>query len=245
MKIGIIDDEVHNRLIIKKIIEKRFPLILIVVEEGIVERAIEKINNEKPDLVFLDIKLKNGTGFEVIDGLNYTPKIIFTTAYGEFAIQAIKIKAFDYLLKPIDDNELVASVKQVEKIEIESRVQAQRDPEIGMDFYYYATKAGKMSVRKSDILFFESSGAYTYIVAENQKVLISKSIGEIEQELRESIFFRTHNSFMVNITKIKKIDIKRGGFVTLKNDHVVPIAQRKVKDFVNLLGGNNKKNANK
>jgi two-component system LytT family response regulator len=237
MKVAIIDDEINNRLVIKNIIRTRFPLILIVVEEGAVETAIEKINFEKPDLVFMDIQLKNGTGFNVIDSLEYKPKIIFTTAYSEFAIKAIKIKAFDYLLKPIDDNELIASVKELERLNIAEKLNYKTDTEIGMDFYHYVTHAGKMSVRKSDILFFESSGAYTYIVTENQKLLVSKSIGEIELELKESFFYRIHNSFIVNITKIKNIDIKRGGYITLKNEKVVPISQRKTKSFMDLLGG--------
>ncbi|MES2132332.1 MAG: response regulator [Bacteroidota bacterium] len=99
ISIAIIDDEENNRLIIRNILKSRFPLISISVEEGEVQAAIEKINLQRPDLILLDIQLIKGSGFDVINGLEYEPKVVFTTAYSEFALQAIKVKAFDYLLK--------------------------------------------------------------------------------------------------------------------------------------------------
>lgn len=236
ISVAIIDDEENNRLMIRNIIKSKFPLISILVEEGEVQPAIEKINFEKPDLVLLDIKLVKGTGFDVVNGLQYEPKVIFTTAYSEFALQAIKVNAFDYLLKPIDDNELIECVKKVEKVKVAEKTHTGRNTEIGVAFFQYSTTAGRMSIRKSDILFFESSGAYTYIVTESQRIMISRGLGDLEEELKESIFFRTHKSFLVNITKIKNIDIKRGGYITLNNEYVIPLSQRKVKEFTRLMG---------
>lgn len=228
MKIAIIDDELHNRLVIRKIIENNCPNLDIVVDEGSIDKAIQEINHKKPDLIFLDIRLKNGTGFDIVERIAWKPKIIFTTAYSEYAIKAFKVHALDYILKPIDDQEIIESIKRFEK------TQTQKNP-AGSNFYSYATNNSKKTISYDEILYFESSGAYTYLVAEQEKILLSKNIGEIEKEFSENKFYRTHNSYLVNLKKIKSIDVKRNGQINLSNGDIIPVSQRKLNDFLELI----------
>lgn len=232
MTIAIIDDEAINRLVVKKIIQRHCPDLEIIVEEGLINEAINKINEHKPDVIFLDIELKNGTGFDILNQLLYKPKVIFTTAYSEYALQALKLHAFDYVLKPIDEQELVESVKRLKEL-YKLTSGNERKAETGM--FSYTTNSGKSIINIRDIIYFESSGSYTFLYTINEKIILSKNIGEIEKDIDATLFFRTHHSYLVNTTKIKSIDVKRSGEVTLLNDDKVPISQRKVKDFLMVM----------
>jgi len=228
MKIAIIDDEPQNRLVIRRIVENNCPQLDIVVDEGSIEKAIEKINLQKPDLVFLDIRLKNGTGFDIVEKLMYHPKIIFTTAYSEYALKAFKVHAVDYLLKPIDEQELTNSVAKLEKL------LATRQPQAS-NTYTYTSNGEKKSIGYDEILYFESSGTHTYLATETERLLLSKNIGEVEKELTGNKFYRTHHSYIVNIKKIRSIDVKRNGQINLTNHAVIPVSQRRLSDFLDLI----------
>lgn len=228
MKTAIIDDEPQNRLVIRRIIEHNCPQLEIVVDEGSIAKAIEKINAQKPDLVFLDIRLKNGTGFDIVDKLTCKPKIIFTTAYSEYALQAFKVHAVDYLLKPIDEQELTDSVAKLEKH------LAARQPQIPHS-YTYTVSGEKKSIGYDEIFYFESSGTHTYLATETERLLLPKNIGEIEKELTGAKFYRTHHSYIVNLKKIRSIDVKRNGQINLSNHAVIPVSQRRLSDFLGLI----------
>lgn len=228
MKTAIIDDEPQNRLVIRRIIENNCPQLDIVVEEGSIDKAIEKINAQKPDLVFLDIRLKNGTGFDIVDKLTYKPKIIFTTAYSEYALKAFKVHAVDYLLKPIDEQELSNSVAKFEKLLAAKQPQAS-------PVYSYTINGEKKNINYEEIFYFESSGTHTYLATETERILLPKNIGEIEKELTGNKFYRTHHSYIVNIKKIRSIDVKRNGQVNLANNATIPVSQRRLGDFLDLI----------
>lgn len=225
MKIAIIDDELQNRIVIRRIIESNCPHLDIVVDEGIIEKAIQEINAKKPDLVFLDIRLKNGTGFDIVEKLTCKPKIIFTTAYSEYAIKAFKVQVVDYLLKPIDEQELTDSVSKLEKLlNLKQPAPA--------NLYTYTIDGEKKNISYGEIFYFESSGIHTYMATEKERILLPKNIGEIEKELPASKFYRTHHSYMVNIKKIRSIDVNRNGQINLSNDAIIPVSQRKLSDFL-------------
>lgn len=238
MTIGIIDDETRNRLLLKSILQAYAPEEQIIVDEGLIEPAIEKLNHLRPDVVFLDIELKNGTGFDILKGLTYSPEVIFTTAYSQYAIDAIKVHAFDYILKPINEKELVASLNQCRN-KIEKNKTQEVPAPIGKSFFNIATVEGKISLNYADIFYFESSGSYTYCATPDKKILFSRNIGEVEKELPKNIFFRTHHSFIVNLTKVNKIEIKRNGKLHLNNSEVIPLAQRKIKEFKQFFNNGN------
>lgn len=223
-----------SRQVIINILKEYCPYVNIVAEEGSVSRAITSINDARPDLVFLDIELKGGNGFDVLRDLQYSPQIIFTTAYSQYAINAVKVHAFDYLLKPINEEELIASVNKCHEVFLAGQKPKEKaDTELG--FFSYNSYDGKHAVRYADILFFESSGAYTFCVTSGDKTLISRNLGDIEKELPVKEFFRTHHSYIINLNKIKKVELKRNGTIYLENNHMVPVAQRKIKEFKGFL----------
>ncbi len=228
MKTAIIDDEPQNRLVIRRIIENNCPQLEIVVDEGSIEKAIEKINAQKPDLVFLDIRLKNGTGFDIVEKLTYKPKIIFTTAYSEYALKAFKVHAVDYLLKPIDEQELIKSVARLEKLLAVKPPQASH-------VYAYTVNGEKKSISYDEVFYFESSGTHTYLATETERILLAKNIGEVEKELTGNKFYRTHHSYIVNLKKIRSIDVKRNGQINLANHAAIPVSQRRLSDFLDLI----------
>jgi two-component system, LytTR family, response regulator len=228
--VGIIDDEKANRSVIKNILTEYCAYANIIVEDGLIESSVKELNLKKPEVIFLDIELKNGTGFDILTQLNYKPEVIFTTAYSQYAINAIKIKAFDYILKPINEEELVNSLKNCKEKILNAKEFAKNA--LGTDtFYNIATNEGKLSLNFNDILYFEGSGSYTYCVTVSKKILFSKNIGEVEKEIASSLFFRTHHSYIVNLTKINRIEIKRNGKLFLNNNESIPLSQRKIKEF--------------
>lgn len=231
MTVAIIDDEVNNRSVIKSILNANCPFVEIVVEDGLINESIRKINLSRPELIFLDIELKNGTGFDIIKGLNYEPEIIFTTAYSQYAIDAIKVSAFDYILKPINDQELIDSVVRF----MAKKEQAVNASNSASGFFSFATSEGKQSFNYNQIFYFESSGSYTYCVTDNKKIIFSKNIGEVEKEIPSSVFFRTHHSYIVNLYKIEKVKITRGGQINLSNGDFIPVSQRKTTQFIKLM----------
>jgi len=226
MKIAIIDDETNNRLVLKKIIDRHCSFAAIVVEDGYIETSITKINEQKPDVVLLDVEMKNGTGFDIIKGLNYLPLFIFTTAYEKYALQAIKNQASDYILKPIQEDELLLALESCRKKLAEN---ADSEKPAAQSFFTYSTNEEKKTISADEILYFEGSGAYVFCVTAGEKILISKNIGEIEKKLNEKAFVRCHQSFIVNLKHIVSFNQKRNGNLVLSNGGEIPVSQRKMK----------------
>ncbi len=234
MTVAIIDDEINNRLVIKNILSASCPFANIVVEEGLIDLSVMKINLLKPELIFLDIELKNGTGFDILRELTYTPEIVFTTAYSQYAIDAIKVRAFDYILKPINEDELIDAVSRF-RVKKEEAINTIGFGGSSGGFFSFATSEGKQSINYNQIFYFESSGSYTYCITDTKKIIFSKNIGEVEKEIPASIFFRTHHSFIVNLYKIEKVKITRGGQISLFNGDFIPVSQRKTMQFIKLM----------
>lgn len=235
IKTIIVEDEIAGQELLKKNIQDNFPDCNIETIVEHVDKAIKEIERIKPDLVFLDIHIKGGTGFDI---LKYFKKrdfeVIFVTAYNNFAIQAIKEEAVDYLLKPINTSEFIAGVsKAIEKIKTKSG--SQKTNALNSKTLNILTATGSEFIYYDDILFLEAEGAYTYIHLHNSKVLSAKNIGEYEIQLEKHSFFRTHHSFIVNITHIAKFDKGRSGTITMKTGQNIPVSQRKIKEFVELL----------
>lgn len=230
MKVGIIDDELPSRQVIKNILKQYCPFAEIVVEESSVTRSLASLNEKRPDVIFLDIELRGGSGFDVLKDLKYEAMIIFTTAYSAYALNAIKVRAFDYLLKPIQETELVSALNLCRE-KLNSQTRSKEKPESDLAFFSFASLDGTHLIPYSDILFFEGSGSYTYFVTASSRSLFSKHLGEVEKEVLEHGFFRTHHSFILNLSKIERAELKRNGKVFLNSGLVVPVAQRKIKEF--------------
>jgi two-component system, LytTR family, response regulator len=203
MKAMIIDDERHARNEVKIALQDLRPLEII--ECASYENAIADINAIKPELIFLDVQLNGrNTGFDVLENIDYTPYVIFITAYDEYAIQAFENNAIDYLLKPIDKARFAkAFQKAIDAIEIK---QTRQQSKLSMDDKVFVKDGNKCwFVKLSDIIYFESMGNYTKVFFDEYNPMVLKSLNSFELRLDEKHFFRTSRTQIVNINKIEKI----------------------------------------
>jgi two-component system LytT family response regulator len=237
----IVDDEFKSRESLKALIEKFCDNIQIaaVCQNG--EEAIKAIEEHKPDVVFLDIQLQRETGFEILEKLSKIDfEIIFTTAYSEFAIKAFKFSAIDYLLKPIDINELRTAIEKAQKRIVGSI--SERMAQLAQNLKGNSFKNSRLAIPATDglvfinvdeILYCEASGNYTNIhMVDNRKFLVSRTLKEYEDLLEEQDFFRIHNSFLINLNSIKKYIRGEGGQVVMSNDKALDVSKMKKKGFL-------------
>lgn len=242
LKTIIIDDEAKARKVIAGIIEKKCPYVNIIAQADSVETGLKAILNYKPDLVLLDIKLGDGMGFDLLDNLNNINfKIIFLTAYNEFAVKAIRVSALDYILKPINAEELVAAIEraseEVKKDDINIRLETMLS-NIKKDEKQIVLKSANAFYVKNikEIIRCEADGNYTnFYFADGKQLVISKSLHEFEEMLSEYGFFRVHNAHLINLTFIERFERNKGGCLYLKDNTNIPIARSKKQELINTL----------
>jgi two-component system LytT family response regulator len=242
LKAVIVEDELRSRDFLKSLLQECCHEVIVTATAASVDEAISTINNHQPDLVFLDIELHTGTGFDVLQGINHRNlHIIFTTAYDHYAIKAIKFSAIDYLLKPIDVEELQASVKKViEKAENKNNHQALqvllqnlRKPAESDFSITLATSDGLEFVPLQQIIRLEASGPYTYFfMKEGKKIMVSKNLKEYEMLLNDHYFFRVHNSHIINIREVKRLIKTDGGYAVMNDDSMISISPKKKDEFM-------------
>lgn len=203
-KAVIIDDEYWARISLKDKL-KKFEEIEIVGEAGNIADAKQVIENSKPEILFLDIQLIEGTGFDLLNQIEFPGKVIFVTAYDEFALRAFEINALDYLMKPISDKRLESAIERIhtpnpvnennfhQKLKTNDRIMATYK-----DFIHF--------IRISEIVIIEAAGDYTSVkTMDEKKFLLAKTMNEWESVLPESVFSRVHRSFIINMDHIEKV----------------------------------------
>lgn len=244
LKVLLIDDEERATDALRLMIEKTVPEIQQVMVCNDSRKAADMIHNYQPGLVFLDIQMPHLNGFEVLEKMpNKNFKIIFTTAYNEYAIQAIRFSAFDYLLKPIDIEELQSAVhrflesnedykQQYDLLKnIMHNIQAPSADEFRLAL---PTKEGVHFLIPQEIIRCEAVGNYTkFFVAGNKTYLISKTLGEYDVLLTPHNFIRTHKSHLVNKKFISFID--HDGFAVLKDNSKVEVSRRRKEEVMAAL----------
>lgn len=233
-KVLIIDDENRTRDLIAKMIDS-FGLDVETIPEGEnVESGIAAIEKHNPDIVFLDIQMPDGTGFDVIQAIEQKNfEIIFITAHEEFAIKAIKFSALDYLLKPVDTTELRSSLEKAINT-IETRSESQFDalqkniqPNEKRRLVL-KTQESVHVVELDQIIRCEADRNYTsFFLLENKKILVSKTLKEYETLLSGHNFLRVQQSHLVNIAYVDRYDKKNGGAVVMKDGSEVPLSPAK------------------
>lgn len=204
------------------------------------ETALNSIETSPPDCLFLDIQMPTMDGFQFLKKIkNRDFAVVITTAYDEYAIKALKQEAIDYLLKPIDSDDLEETVKKIKKYNARS-LNPSKIEEILLNFNSKNDKKkitinveGKILFLDSDeILFVESDGNYsTIFTTDGQKIVITKKLKEVNEILPNNYFFRIHNSYIINLTKIKEY-IKSEGYVVLQSKHKIPVARQRKSDFL-------------
>ena len=239
----IIDDEKHCRHVIALLLANQCPEINIVAQCAGGQEALDAIEEYKPQLLFLDIEMPGMNGFELLEKCKSTGfAVIFTTAYNEYAIQAIRHSALDYLLKPIDKNELKQAITKAmqrsnnqERENIDKLMRLLRDRK-EQEPVALSTLGGLIVIRTDDLVYCESDGPYTnFIFIESKPILISKTLKEVEEVLVSRNFLRVHNSFLVNMKYIQKYLNGNGGDVVMSNGKVIPISRAKKAFFLDHL----------
>jgi two-component system LytT family response regulator len=232
----IIDDEFNNIIILKHFIDKFCLNIEIIGEADSVFTGIDIINEKKPDILFLDIKLNNSNVYEILDVIDFTEyEIVFVTAYDEYALKAFKYNAVDYVLKPIAIEDLILAInkciKRLQDKEIFNNqiIEEVKIPVLTASKYVSIASLDKVEIIKKDELFFcKSEGRYTTFFMKNKEEIVAcKNIGEYEAILTEENFFRVHQSYIINLDYVLNINKKSGYYCEMINGAFIPIAKRK------------------
>jgi two-component system LytT family response regulator len=205
--------------------------------------ALNHLERNPPDCLFLDIEMPTMDGFQFIQKIkNKNFPVVITTAYNQYAIKALKNEAIDYLLKPIDTDDLKDTITKIKKYNSKNFT-AERLEKILLNFNSNATHKkitintdGKLVFLENDeILYAESDGNYSTIhLADGQKIVLTKKLKEVNEILPDDSFFRIHNSYIINLTKIKEF-IKTDGYVILSSNHKIPVSRQKKSDFLDMM----------
>lgn len=232
MKAIIIDDERLARVELRRLLSPH-KKIKIIGEAKNVDDALNKIEELKPDLIFLDIQMPGKNGFELLESLDVVPIVIFTTAYDEYALKAFEYNALDYLLKPIDPNRLEETIDKV-LLRNQEVVSSELSNILKEDDQIFV-KDGERCwfVKLSSIRLFESEGNYVRLYFENNKPLILRTLNYLDERLDSKTFFRANRKHILNLKWILNIEpwLNGGLLVKLKGDHKIEVSRRQAIKF--------------
>ncbi len=238
----IVDDELKSRESLKTLLLDFCEGVSVEESCDSVDSGIKAILEHKPDVLFLDIQLQGETGFDLLSKLDKIDfEIIFTTAYSEYALKALKLSALDYLLKPINISELNQAIKKVKSKKSENLpdqlgllLSALNTSNDKSNKIALPTPKGYTFVEIDSILYCEASSNYTkFSMKDGKKHLVSKTLKEFEDILTEHNFYRIHNSSLVNLNEIKEYVRGDGGYVVMSNDVSLDVSKRKKDGFLN------------
>ena len=240
----IIDDEDHQRLTVEKMVSRYCPNVKLVAQANGVQSGVEAIKKHKSDLVLLDIKMDDGTGFDLLDRLHPIDfKVIFITAYDQYAIKAFRLSAIDYLLKPLDPDELVQAIEKAENV-----IQKDFNTQLNnlKEHLSVEDKINKKIIIKTydnihlvpikEILYCESDSGYTsFHLTSDQKIMVSSSLKDYDKMLADDGFFRVHKTYLINLRYIRRFEKAEGGTVVLDGEIKIPVASRKREQLLELF----------
>ncbi len=242
-KVLIIDDENRTRDFVKKMIDSYHLELEVFTDGESVETGIEAINRIHPDIVLLDIQMPDGTGFDVLNSLEVKNfEVIFITAYQEYAIKAIKFSALDYILKPIDSEELHSSIimamdslefkrEDTQYTALENNIQPTNRRKLVLK-----TQESVYVVDLNEIVRCEADKNYTFFYLSNgKKILVSRTLKDFETMLNGYGFFRIQQSHLINLEFLDRYDKHQGGAIIMKDGVSVPLSPAKKEQFFKLL----------
>lgn len=241
----VIDDEPNARQVVKNIVELYCSSAEVVGEAESVKSGVKMIGELKPDLVLLDIKMPDGTGFDLLKKVvNVDFHFIFITAFEEFAIKAIKQSALDYIVKPINTNELVSAIEKANLTPLKESDQLSKldtfdhnsDKDSANKRLILNTQDSIYVVQIEDIISCKADKNYTEVnVLNKKKLVISKTLKDFEDMLVGCGFFRTHQSYLVNLKYINRYEKGLGGTIIMQDLSRIPVSSRKKDAFLNLM----------
>jgi two-component system, LytTR family, response regulator len=245
IKAIIIDDERTSRETIKGLLKKNCPDVQVVGEADGFVSGLNKINSLQPDVIFLDIQMPDGSGFkllEEIDEINF--EVIFTTAYDQFAIKAIRYSALDYLLKPINPDELTHAVgklamklkKGKDNTGVNFLLDTIKSPSAKIKRIVLSELDGLQIIEVDNIIRCEADGCYTkFFLIDKRVIIVSKILREYEEILSEFNFIRPHKSHLINLKYIKSLIKVDGPIIEMSDNSQIPVARRKKDQILDLL----------
>jgi len=239
-EVAIVDDDAFSQEMLSDILSNYFPQFHLQKQFYLLKDALKNLESSHIDLVFLDVELPDGKGFDLLEQLDKIDfEVIITTMHESYMLKAIQHSAIDYLIKPIERNELSAAIARFEKkifkakpAKISSQAVVTRISKIALP-----THDGLVLLELSDIVRLESEGAYTkFITSRGDQYMTSKSIGHYEDQLKAHSFFRVHHSHLINLSHVNRYVKGEGGYVIMTDNSNVDVSRRKKEDFLKALG---------
>ena len=241
----IVDDEKHSRETLKNLVAEFCTNVEILTTASTISEALSAIKTQNPDLVFLDIELQTGTGFDILEQLgDINFEVIFTTAFEQYALKAVKFSSLDYLLKPIDLDELQKAVEKAKKIkdsniynkQLETLIYNLKQQQPNHNRICLSTSDGYEFINIAEIMYCKAEGSYTtFKLINGTNLLVSKHLKEYENLLAEQHFMRVHNSFLINLNEVKKYVKADGGYILMNNGESVSISRNKKDEFFKIM----------
>lgn len=245
MKAIIIDDEKRARHLLLELLKTYCPQIDELIEASDLISGVELIKSEKPQLVFLDIEMPNQSGLDILE---YFPeqidfKIIFVTAYNQYAIEAFKLSAVDYLLKPVDVKELKSAVLKAEEAikasDLSDQLNKLRNSlkQLSMDKIALEIPKGILFTSHDDIIYFEADGMYTNVQLKDgkQKTICKPLKHFVEQLENNAMFFKCHRSYFINLKYVEELVKDDGDYLMMHNKKKIPISKSKKEQFLEIV----------
>lgn len=240
IKTLIIDDERLARNELRKLLSE-FPDIEVIDEATNVDEGVEKIDMLSPDLIFLDIQMPGKTGFDLLQEVEKAPRVIFTTAYDEYALKAFEVNAFDYLLKPVEPKRLSDAIQklnyEISRERADEHGAFNRGPLTENDQVFVKDGERCWFVKLSEIRLFESVGNYAKVFFGTNKPLILKSLNALEERLDDRMFFRANRKHIINLRWIERIEpyFNGGLLVELKGGEKIEVSRRQTVKFKEMM----------
>jgi two-component system LytT family response regulator len=240
----IIDDETKCVHTLELIIQRHCPELQLLASCDSAESGLEAIRTHRPQVVFLDIEMPKMNGFDMLDKVGKIDfHVVFTTAYSQFAIKAFQYSALNYLLKPIDPDDLIDTVGRIQNLkrppqqeQIDILLETLRRPEPKMQRIALSTHDGLIFVQTTDIMYCQSENNYTWVyLTKGGKHLLAKTLKEFEETLPALDFYRIHNSYLVNLNEIQRFVREDGGYVIMNNGTQITIARARREQFFSLF----------
>ncbi|MEM6262819.1 MAG: LytTR family DNA-binding domain-containing protein [Bacteroidota bacterium] len=247
-KTVIIEDHPDTQELLLNLISKYGPDYEVVARAENVQQGVHIISSYQPDIVFLDIQMPDGTGFDLLQNVNYGAnnafEIVFVTAHEQFAINAFKFAAFDYLLKPIRLDELQKTLDRLSK-KLRRAIPQGPSPDLLSEHLPGLQRAEKMAVpcqggfeiiKLKQLVFLQSDRNYTMLhLDSDKKIISSRTLKVFDELLNQHGFFRIHQSFLINLDQVIKYSRQNGGEITMKGGAILPIALRRKETFLNIF----------
>lgn len=237
MRAIVIDDSRLARNELKRLL-KEFDSLQVIGEAANVDEAKEKIESEKPDLIFLDIQMPGKNGFQLLEELEIIPDVIFTTAYDEYALKAFEYNALDYLQKPVQTDRLAGAISKVsERREKKKMAQDENNFMTANDQVFVKDGERCWFVQLSEVRLFEVDGNYTKVFFEDHKPMIPRTLNYLETRLDPKTFFRANRQQIINLKWVEKIEPWFSGSIKIymKGGHEVDVSRRQTQRFKELM----------